>query len=573
MLFEWENVKRKGPEPEVETFVVIKGKQRIYSKILQMTKETNTDFSALLPVPDLIRIDGLGLSESLPKSTIQARFLTELLDKKLSAIKALGKRIEKSGFSVRAKNPEIGLQLSPSMVMRDSKEILFFITPRINSSLTQEDVCLWTNCRELVNSFVVVFEDLWRNSVDIENIILEMERGAQSPRTVIINDAQIAKRKYDEAMQSAREEIMLVTSSEGLIKLSEDRNGLKELTKKGVSIKVLAPITGKNIEAAMDLLENCEVRHGPMGWLATAIIDKQHLFQFKIPSAKEPTNSGYFNNVLYTSDSLFVETTKKMLYKLWENARIPSKPTLESVIEKTYSDANLYEGKLLGKVIGEKPLGAITEKDLLEKIFTGKKYPAQRGLKDIVRYYGSSAMGIVYPPIHFGLPEIFFNVIQCNKKSSFGAEDWIILSLKLETTEGAKYVPVVHVTDNPKAARARRALFSDTPSSASVQVMKEHELQVHVHGSSLFAGWTTPIPLPILNSSIPPAGLLFEGYGDVRSGSVTRLTQRGRRQEVEYNRLEALLTFFHPASKYSGPGIDGFFDREMIFTSYPPLSK
>jgi hypothetical protein len=142
--------------------------------------------------------------------------------------------------------------------------------------------------------------------------------------------------------------------------------------------------------------------------------------------------------------------------------------------------------------------------------------------------------------------------------------------LKFETTEGAKYVPVVHVTDNPKASKARQTLFAGAPTSASFQIMREHELQVHVQGNVLFAGWTVPIPLPLLNNAIPPAGLLFEGYGDVKSGSVTRSSRRGRRIETEYNRLEAFLTFFHPASKYSGPGIDALFDRELILTSYPP---
>jgi hypothetical protein len=323
----------------------------------------------------------------------------------------------------------------------------------------------------------------------------------------------------------------------------------------------------------MDLSDCCDVRHAPPGWLSTTIIDAQHLFQFKIPPPRQQAEIRYFENAFYTSDSVYVGKTRKILYNLWKDARAPSNANLESIIVRTNSYGDPYKGKLLGEVIDEKAPGTITEKDVLDKIFSGKKYTAERGLRDIVRYYGSSAMGIVYPPAHFSLPEMLFNVVHCNKQSSFGAEDWIIVSLKLETTGGAKYVPVVHVTDNPKAARARRTLFADTPTSGSVQILREHELQVYVHGSSFFAGWTTPIPLRILNSTIPPAGLLFEGYGEVRSGAVTRLSRQGRKQEIEYNRMEAFLTFFHPSSKYTGSGIDGFFDREMVFTSYPPSSN
>jgi hypothetical protein len=55
------------------------------------------------------------------------------------------------------------------MVIRDDEEILFFITPRTNNSIVeQRNVCLWTNCKPLVQAFSGVFEDLWRNATNIE---------------------------------------------------------------------------------------------------------------------------------------------------------------------------------------------------------------------------------------------------------------------------------------------------------------------------------------------------------------------------------------------------------------------
>jgi hypothetical protein len=41
---------------------------------------------------------------------------------------------------------------------------------------------------------------------------------------------------------------------------------------------------------------------------------------------------------------------------------------------------------------------------------------------------------------------------------------------------------------------------------------------------------------------------------------------------MEANFFDAFVTFIHPASKYSGPGTDGIFTRDLIMTKYPPGS-
>ena len=78
----------------------------------------------------------------------------------------------------------MGLQLAPRMVIRDDEEIIFFITPRNGTpSAEQDDVCLWTNCKALVQSFTAVFEDSWRNATDVERKIVEIETGKPTPQT------------------------------------------------------------------------------------------------------------------------------------------------------------------------------------------------------------------------------------------------------------------------------------------------------------------------------------------------------------------------------------------------------
>jgi hypothetical protein len=131
-------------------------------------------------------------------------------------------------------------------------------------------------------------------------------------------------------------------------------------------------------------------------------------------------------------------------------------------------------------------------------------------------------------------------------------------------------VPVATVQDNRKALAFRKEFYAGTPAAQNVQLVKKDELQVRIHGNTVFAGWTVPIPLFPPPYALPPSCIVFEGYGNLKTSVVETTLPSGRRQEIEMNGFEAFVTFFHPSSKYAGPGTDGLFARDVITTSYPP---
>ena len=160
-------------------------------------------------------------------------------------------------------------------------------------------------------------------------------------------------------------------------------------------------------------------------------------------------------------------------------------------------------------------------------------------------------------------------VFHIEKHSSFGEEDTLLIYLWLEAKAGPAFVPVAVVLDNPKGQKIWRVMMDGTPASKNVQLVKKNELQVRVHGNTLFAGWTKEISL-FKKLSLPPACLLIEGHGGLKTDSFTLLFPSGYKSEIERNGCEAFVTFFHPSSKYSGPGTDGFFARDYVATTYPP---
>lgn len=589
LMNDWEKISKTSSQQTTEKFVVLEGENKIYPRIFQFIKETKNQLSVISTVSGLLRADQFGFFDALLEHPLRSKikfcFLTELSEKNVSAMKILLEKIPWTGLNFFGRSPDLGLRLSPRMVIRDDEEILIFITPKIEkgSREGESDTCFWTNCRTLVQSFTVVFAGLWENSTEIEKRILDIEAGKPTPVHTIF-DAETAVKKYDEILRAAKEEVVILTSSEGIEELWEKPSLLKGWAEKGVSVKVMAPIVNGNLKASESLSKFCKVKHFPESQLRTTLVDGQHLFQFKNPPSPvdTPQTTPFLDTAIYTNRYEQVQKTKAMLYDIWKNARSPSSVMPSS--NTNHSEAvvsSLWDQPELGQSVYRKWLvhvkereeGTVTEKDIINKIIHAKRLPAKDPLKDMNIQYGSTAHAVIHPPSHFNLPDMIIMAFHENKQSSFGAEDQLVVSLWLETPNGYAYVPVAHVTDNPRSAEWRKGVYAGTPAGQNSILVKKNQLKVTVQGNTLFAGWTIPIPLLPPKYILPPACVLFEGYGELKTRVTRTSLPSGRTQKAEQNSFKAFVTFFHPASTYQGPGTDGEFIRERVMTAYPPESS
>ena len=113
-------------------------------------------------------------------------------------------------------------------------------------------------------------------------------------------------------------------------------------------------------------------------------------------------------------------------------------------------------------------------------------------------------------------------------------------------------------------------MMAGTLAGQNVQHVKKGELQVRVHGITLFVGWTVPIPLLPAPYVLPPSCILFEVYGDPKAEKWAKIQPTGYRQEAECNSFEAFVTFMHPDSKYEWSGTEGILHRDYVMDAYPP---
>jgi hypothetical protein len=350
----------------------------------------------------------------------------------------------------------------------------------------------------------------------------------------------------------------------------------------------MAPITKENLKVVENLSKFCEIRHIAAVQLSTTVVDGKYLYQFKTgPSDQEKQDTAStFKTPFYSDDSEYVGKVKVMLDDSWRNAQVPSTTTLESILESSpiglsaFDDDSYtisrpdspYRKSVIS--IDEKPR-MVTEEEVLRKMNKAKRHIV-KGPSDTIVFYGKQASAVIRPPNYLNLPKMIIQVFNWNEKSSFGPENNIVFSLWLETLKGNAFVPVAYVQDHPLGVYRSKALgviYFGTPAAKNMQVMKMEEFQVQSYGNVLFAGWTKQIPLLPGKNALPPAAILFEGYGKIKPGVIRMVLPSGFRQKWEFNGLEAFVTFFHPSAKYSGPGTDGTLSREIISTArVPPIN-
>ena len=585
LLSDWKKISQTELDSSLEKFSVIQGKKKIFNKISQMINETNSQFSMKSTVSDLFKAEQFGVFDILNKhsmkSKTQFRVLTQTSKQNLKATKLLKTKL-KPIFDFRGQDPSLGSPTFTRMAIRDNDEIVLFISDKNRASLKDgKEVCLCTNCKSIIEAFLGVFEDSWKDSTNIEDWITEIETGKPPPKTQVIKDPVAAKNIYYKVLDSAKEEILIVTSSNGLIRLLNDKLRLREWYDRGVIIRVMAPIIGENLNAVQELMEFCEVRHIPVGYLETTIVDGCHLFQFKYPEKEQKSvQTPFFGNTFHTNDVNYVRKTKKMLFDIWRKTRKPSVIMLESItggLESTkYPDSKVEIRNVLRRVSFFRSLkdefGIITREEVLDKFNNAKKHPiddySEKTPPDIIRYFGTAAFAFFLPPRIFELPKLIIGLVKNNYKSSFGAENVMYVYLLTNKKDSYYSENVAVIQTNPKAMSFRKIDHVKTPAAKNIRLLREDQFHVRKSGNTLFAGWTVPIPLIPSKYVLPPSCILFEGYGKNLSGKLSTVLPSGRKNEVVYNCLEAFVTFFHPSSKYSGPGTEGFIDTELVRTSY-----
>ncbi len=257
ILSDWQSIAITEAAYQPPKFAVIEGKNFIYPRLRQMIEETSSQLLVISTVASLMSVEHQGLLvaalSQASRSKVKVRLLIELTNENLKPMKQLLTHISKISSNFEGKSPELGLKPLSRMLIRDNTEIAFFLSQDVEIGMSDRDeVCLWTNSKTIVNSFKVVFEDLWKNSTPLENRIAEIETGKPTARTYVINDPLVAREKLQEIIDKASSKITILTSARGLIETWREIDQLRDIVRRGLSVEIMAPVTRENFEAAQN---------------------------------------------------------------------------------------------------------------------------------------------------------------------------------------------------------------------------------------------------------------------------------------------------------------------------------
>jgi hypothetical protein len=544
-----------------------------------MIKEAKKELVSIVSVYGLMRADHYGIFDDVLnhplKKEIKFRFLTQLTKDNLKTVKNILEKIG-SDLDFKGRDPERNSTITPRMVIRDNEEILLFISDEKEaSSIRNIQATLCTNCQSIIKSFYSVYQELWNQSLTIKDRITEIESGKPISIMELIKDPVTSKEKYYNALDQAKKEILIVTSSKRLNEISKNINLIKKWCKNGVSTKIMAPITYENLKATQNLLSCSEVRHIPIGYRETTIIDDKVLFQFNKPCPSNVDDCEILNleNVFLTNDIAFINQTKKSLYETWKKTHTPPTFGIQSIIKGRFSinsestqHHSVLEKRRYNIGLKHHKIGILTKKDVLNKINKERKIALKEKDKksETRRYFGQRAFALINLPINFFLPRMIIGIFQDDNISATKGQKYMIVDIPQESSNDNTFIPVAYIQNSSDLLEFRRKCLVGLPIENNMQVIKEDKFQIQVKGKTMFAGWTVPITLTP-KYVLPPACILFEGFGEVKSGMFTNNTPVKRRYEIWYNSLDAFVTFFLPDYKYVGSGTEGFFDIDSVW--------
>jgi pimeloyl-ACP methyl ester carboxylesterase len=181
LIEDLEAIRKTRSEPTIEKFMIIKGNKKIHKKIQQIIKETRSQFYGIFPVTGLARAEQFGVFDAAYnhplKTQIKFHLITELDEKNLRAIKILRPKL-KDVLVLKARNPAQSFMPLPRMVMRDEKEVFFFTQHNPDQfSVKKSEMCIYTNCESLVQTYLGIFREMWNNSTSIDHTISLIETG------------------------------------------------------------------------------------------------------------------------------------------------------------------------------------------------------------------------------------------------------------------------------------------------------------------------------------------------------------------------------------------------------------
>jgi sugar-specific transcriptional regulator TrmB/CBS domain-containing protein len=403
LLSSWQTVSAPESDYTVAKFSVISGKKKIHSKMLAMIDEAKKDVYILTTGLGVIQEDIGGVFDSIvenaKKREIQFKILAEISKENFRIMERLAKRISSENARVESRHLNLNTRYFPRFLIKDEEEAILYASSGDEASILNiEDEGLWINDKMFISILKAFFNQMWQVGVEADRRIEELKTGVPIGETTVIKDPEQAWHKVIQTLDNATQDVIMITSSQSLIRLIE-KDPFEKHHKQGVTFRLMAPIDLDNLEAAKTLSANYEVKHVPINYMTMMLVDDRNLFMFKSAPIDDFSDESFFylNNTVFTNDPKSSERVSEMLNDTWKRGmdlseissqaagmKLPAISVSARDLVSQLVDAMLQQNA--GSVLiteGGKPVGLITDRDLLREVGQSRKNPDKTLVGDL----------------------------------------------------------------------------------------------------------------------------------------------------------------------------------------------
>ena len=402
LLTAWQSISAPESEYPVAKFSIITGKKKIHAKMLSMIEESNAEVIVLTTALGLIQEDIAGIFDtafiSSQERNIPFQIITEISHDNLKVVERINKNISEENLNIKIHHLNMSSKFFPRFLIKDEEEAILY-APFGNeaSMLNLEDEGLWINDKMFISVLKAFFVQMWQSGVEASRRIDELKSGIPLGETLVIKDPEEAWSRVTEVLESAKKDIVIITTSQSINHLSEN-DPLINYYKRGLKVQLMASIDLDNLEPAQRLSSRYEIKHVPISYLTMMLVDNKHLFMFKMPPLNDvgTESAFYLPDTFYSSDPSQIERVSEMLSDIWKrgidiseisNQAGTKLPTIE--VSTTDPVAKLVEKVLQNNATSilitenHKPVGVINDRDLLKEIAEEHKDPNKTLAKDL----------------------------------------------------------------------------------------------------------------------------------------------------------------------------------------------
>jgi sugar-specific transcriptional regulator TrmB/CBS domain-containing protein len=402
LLSAWTSISAPESEYPVAKFSIITGKKKIHSKMISMIEESKKEVLFLTTSLGLIQEDIAGIFDAALEPSqdkkVQFEIIADISNENFKIVEKLDKIITDDKLGVKIRHMQMNSKFFPRFLIKDEEEAILY-APFGNeaSVLNLEDEGLWINDKMFISILKAFFLQMWQIGTDASRRIDELKSGIPIGETVVIKDPEEAWSKVAKVLESAKKEVTVITSSQSISRMTKNNQFLKNF-KQGLAVRIMASIDLDNLEPAQKLARHYEVKHVPISYLTMMVVDNKHLFMFKMPPIGDHRQDSvfYLNDTFYSSDPSQIERVTEMLNDIWKRGvdiseisnqagmMLPKVEVSSSDNVSTMVNSMLKNGATSVLITEHhKPVGVISDRDLLREIVEERKDPDLTLAKDL----------------------------------------------------------------------------------------------------------------------------------------------------------------------------------------------